>query len=134
MVGENAIYLTNLPSSPMYEKSYTHPKPIQYSIMTPKSDFLFTASVDGSVRLWKKFPTGVEFAKHYYSHKGRIVSLCCSYDGNFVASVGEDKTVKVYDVELIDMTRIIKLEFTPGTAAWVYNSPMKSYVNGQRMD
>ena len=50
----------------------------------------------------------------------------CSYDGAFVASIGEDKTIKVYDVEAIDLTRIIQLDYLPGPSAWVYNSPLRS--------
>lgn len=110
----------------MYEKSYTHPGTIVTTTVTPNSNFIFTASVDGSVRMWKKFPTGIEFAKHFYAHKGRVISLPCSYDGAFVASVGEDKTIKVYDVEAIDLTRIIQLDFIPGPSTWVYNSPLRS--------
>ena len=110
----------------MYEKSYTHPSNIVTTTVTPNSNFVFTASVDGSVRMWKKFPTAIEFAKHFYAHKGRVVSLHCSYDGAFVASIGEDKTIKVYDVEAIDLTRIIQLDYLPGPSAWVYNSPLRS--------
>lgn len=110
----------------MYEKSYTHPGTIVTTVVTPNTNFLFSGSVDGTVRIWKKFPKGIEFAKHYYAHKSRVISLVSSYDGSFVASVGEDKSIKIYDVESIDMLRIIPLEFPPGPAAWVYNSPLQS--------
>lgn len=72
------------------------------TVVTPNTNFLFSGSVDGTVRIWKKFPKGIEFAKHYYAHKSRVISLVSSYDGSFVASVGEDKSIKIYDVESID--------------------------------
>lgn len=126
VLDDNSIYLSDLPNAPMYEKSYTHPGTIVTTVVTPNTNFMFSGSVDGTVRIWKKFPKGIEFAKHYYAHKGRVVSLVSSYDGSFVASVGEDKSIKIYDVESIDMLRILPLEFQPGPAVWVYNSPLQS--------
>lgn len=126
VLDDNSIYLSDLPNAPMYEKSYTHPGTIVTTVVTPNTNFMFSGSVDGTVRIWKKFPKGIEFAKHYYAHKGRVVSLVSSYDGSFVASVGEDKSVKIYDVESIDMLRILPLEFQPGPAVWVYNNPLQS--------
>ena len=48
----------------MYEKSYTHPGTIVTTVVTPNTNFMFSGSVDGTVRIWKKFPKGIEFAKH----------------------------------------------------------------------
>ena len=49
--------LADLPCAAMYEKSYTHPSHVLLTCVTPKTDFLYTASINGSVKIWKKFPT-----------------------------------------------------------------------------
>lgn len=131
---KETYYLSDLPCSPMYEKSYTHPAHIQFTIMTPITNFLFTGSINGTVKIWKKFPTvihfslsfiqGIEFVKRYDAHKGNLTALTSSFDGLYVASVGVDESIKIYDVNTFDLIRIIKLDYIPGTATWVYNQPM----------
>lgn len=49
--------LSDLPCAAMYEKSYTHPSHVLFTCVTPKTDFVYTASINGSVKIWKKFPT-----------------------------------------------------------------------------
>ena len=115
----------------MYEKSYTHPAHIQLTTVTPIENFIYTGSINGTVKIWKKFPTvlvfihnyvqGIEFVKRYDAHKGRLTSLVASSDGLFVASVGVDQSIKIYDVNTFDLIRIIKLDFVPGPASWVCN-------------
>jgi len=62
------------------------------------SGFILTASADGHVKFWKKQPSGIEFVKHFIAHMGAVISLKCSTDGTYAASLGSDGFVKVYDV------------------------------------
>ena len=64
------VYVSNLPCSDMYEKSYMHRDWVTHCVFTPKTDFLVTASQDGHVKFWKKMPEGLEFVKHYHAHLG----------------------------------------------------------------
>lgn len=64
--------------------------------------------------------------KHFYAHKESVTSLVSSFNGLFVASVSEDKTVKIFDVEAFDLIRIITLDYVPGPAVWVYNKDMQT--------
>lgn len=54
---KEAYELSDLPCAAMYEKSYTHPSHLLLTCVTPKTDFIYTASINGSVKIWKKFPT-----------------------------------------------------------------------------
>ncbi|GAA6077405.1 peptidylprolyl isomerase domain and WD repeat-containing protein 1, partial [Tachysurus ichikawai] len=62
------VYLYNLPSAAMYERSYMHRDVITH-VAYAKTDFLITASQDGHVKFWKKKEDeGIEFVKHFRSH------------------------------------------------------------------
>lgn len=61
------LYLENLPDTECYEKSYMHRDVITH-IVTTKTDFIITASVDGHLKFWKKLEDGIEFVKHFRSH------------------------------------------------------------------
>jgi len=113
-------FLSLLPSAELYEKSFMHREAITHIIFTPRTDFLITASCDGIVKWWKKAATGIEFVKQFSSHNGAITSLCASPDGFQVFSVGDDKTVKFYDVATFDLTDIITLPFFPSAAMWCF--------------
>ena len=57
-----------------------------------------------------------------------MTSLVSSFNGLFVASVSEDKTIKIFDVEAFDLIRIITLDSIPGPSVWVYNKDMQTYL------
>ena len=66
--------------------------------VTPVTDFVITSSVDGVVKFWKKMAEGIEFVKEFRAHPGEIHSTSVSADGRSFATVGADKTVKIFDV------------------------------------
>lgn len=66
------VYLENLASSEAYEKSFMHREIVSHILMSPKTDFLVTASTDGRVKFWKKLPEGIEFVKDIKTHMGNI--------------------------------------------------------------
>ena len=58
-----------------------------------------TASCDGHIKFWKKQESGIEFVKHFRSHMGNIQNLCCNISGTHLASISNDKSMKIFDVE-----------------------------------
>lgn len=71
----DAYYLSDLPSAAMYEKSYTHPSLVLLSCVTPHTNFLYTASLNGSVKIWKKFPIVSPFPRFSLGHRVREAVL-----------------------------------------------------------
>ena len=59
----------------MYEKSYTHPSIVLLSCVTPHTNFLYTASLNGSVKIWKKFPIVSTFPRFSLGHRVRQAVL-----------------------------------------------------------
>uniref|UniRef100_A0A3Q3W9J8 peptidylprolyl isomerase n=1 Tax=Mola mola TaxID=94237 RepID=A0A3Q3W9J8_MOLML len=115
------VYLDNLPSAAMYERSYMHRDVITH-IVCSKTDFIITASQDGHVKFWKKKEEeGIEFVKHFRSHLGVIESIAVSAEGALLCSVGDDQAMKVFDVVNFDMINMLKLGFHPGQCEWIYN-------------
>jgi peptidylprolyl isomerase domain and WD repeat-containing protein 1 len=64
------LYMNQLPSAELYEKSYMHRDVVTHLTWT-KTDFLISASADGHVKFWKKQPKGIEFVKHFRAHMGK---------------------------------------------------------------
>ncbi|KAK7895517.1 hypothetical protein WMY93_020842 [Mugilogobius chulae] len=119
-----SVYLDNLPSAAMYERSYMHRDVITH-IVSSKTDFVITASQDGHVKFWKKKEDeGIEFVKHFRSHLGVIESIAVSAEGALCCSVGDDQAMKVFDVVNFDMINMLKLGFYPGQSEWIYNPEM----------
>ncbi|KAI7792990.1 peptidylprolyl isomerase domain and WD repeat-containing protein 1 [Triplophysa rosa] len=114
------VYLENLPSASMYERSYMHRDVISH-IVCSKTDFVITASQDGHVKFWKKEEEGIEFVKHFRSHLGVIECASVSAEGALYCSVGDDQAMKVFDVVNFDMINMLKLGFHPGQCEWIYN-------------
>jgi peptidylprolyl isomerase domain and WD repeat-containing protein 1 len=117
---DSQLHLAALPNSSRYQRSLMHRDTISFLILTPYTNFLLTASIDGHVKFWKKQETGIEFVKHYRAHLAPIVGLCTSADGMLAASISSDGTAKVYDVTNFDLINMIKLTFTPRTCCWVH--------------
>lgn len=75
-----------------------HKDQLSFVTVTPHTDFLITSSIDGVVKFWKKMAEGVEFVKEFRAHNGEIRGVSVSSDGRSYATIGEDKTVKIFDV------------------------------------
>uniref|UniRef100_A0A8C5B717 peptidylprolyl isomerase n=1 Tax=Gadus morhua TaxID=8049 RepID=A0A8C5B717_GADMO len=117
------VYLDNLPSALMYERSYMH-RDVISQIVCSKTDFIITGSQDGHVKFWKKREDeGVEFVKHFRSHLGYMECIAVSSEGAIFCSVGDDQAMKVFDVVNFDMINMLKLGyvFHPGQCEWIYN-------------
>lgn len=92
------LYISSLPTSPRYSKSLMHKDQLSFVTLTPFTDFLITSSVDGVVKFWKKVALGIEFVKEFRAHLGEIKSVNVSSDGRSFATVGFDKSIKIFDV------------------------------------
>jgi peptidylprolyl isomerase domain and WD repeat-containing protein 1 len=62
----------------MYEKSFQHKDCVSQVIVSEQYEFIFTASIDGFVKFWKKASEGVEFVKTYRAHLSRIADMSLS--------------------------------------------------------
>ena len=65
---------------------------------SPDGSLVATASLDGTVKLWR-VADGAERIV-FSGHKGKVMSVAFSPDGRSLVSGGEDKTVKLWDVPL----------------------------------
>ncbi|XP_071799440.1 peptidylprolyl isomerase domain and WD repeat-containing protein 1-like [Asterias amurensis] len=115
------IYLSNLPSAELYEKSYMHRDTVTH-VAVSKTDYIMTASCDGHVKFWKKQDQGIEFVKHFRAHLGRIECISVSVDGSLLATVADDKAIKIFDVVNFDMINMMKIDYEPGCCEWVFRS------------
>ncbi|XP_058445696.1 peptidylprolyl isomerase domain and WD repeat-containing protein 1 isoform X1 [Malaya genurostris] len=115
------LYISNLPSTECYEKSFMHRDTITHLVVT-KTDFLITVSVDGHVKFWKKMEEGIEFVKHFRSHLAPINALAVNSTGSYLCTASVDKNVKVFDVINFDMINMLKLDYVPYRAEWIHNT------------
>jgi peptidylprolyl isomerase domain and WD repeat-containing protein 1 len=115
-----SLHLAALPNATRYQRSLMHRDTMSYMILTPFTNFLITASIDGHVKFWKKQESGIEFVKHYRAHLAPVVGLCTSADGKLAATISSDGTAKVYDVVNFDLINMITLGFTPRACCWVH--------------
>ncbi|CAG8566009.1 7922_t:CDS:2 [Acaulospora colombiana] len=91
-------FLEHLPSADQYFKSFMHRDIVNFVTVT-RTEFLITTSIDGHLKLWKKQEVGIEFVKHYHAHLAPIVSVSASADGTTFASIADDGSCKVFDIE-----------------------------------
>lgn len=115
------VYLKNLPSAEMYERSYMHRDVVTHVAVSKATEFIITGSIDGHVKFWKKLPDSIEFVKHFQAHLGPILSLELSTDGRKLVTISVDRMIKFFDVQSFDMSHMISAEsgFTPSTALWL---------------
>jgi len=96
-----------------------HREPLAYVTVTPTTDFVITASVDGVIKFWKKQAVGIEFVKQYRGHLGPVSTVSVSADGSLFASASNDKTVKIFDVVNFDLFNMMTLPYVPKAICFV---------------
>ncbi|KAK4935817.1 Peptidyl-prolyl cis-trans isomerase cyp15 [Elasticomyces elasticus] len=134
-----SLYVAALPKGLRYSKSLMHKDQVSTVTIAPSpADFVITTSIDGVVKFWKKIATGIEFAKEYRAHEGRISSSSVSVDGSFFATAGDedDKTIKIFDVITFDLLSILHLEEVPTCICWVHRrgkSPILAIGTGKQI-
>lgn len=75
-----------------------HRAQVSHVLASSATDFIITVSEDGVVKFWKKTLGAVEFVKEFRAHRGEVRGVGLGWDGRGLATVGEDRTVKVFDV------------------------------------
>lgn len=118
-----SLYVNALPKGQKYSKSLMHKEQLSTVTVAPApSDFIITTDVAGWVKFWKKVATGIEFAKEYQGHEGRVLSAAVSQDGALFASSGDvdDKTIKLFDVANFDLLTIFNLDQPATSLCWVH--------------
>jgi peptidylprolyl isomerase domain and WD repeat-containing protein 1 len=132
-----ALYVEALPKGVRYSKSLMHKDQVaSVTVAASPADFVITTSIDGVVKFWKKSATGIEFAKEYRAHNGRIQSSSASADGAAFATAGDedDKTIKLFDVATFDLLSILSLESPATCICWVHrrgSAPMLAVAVGK---
>lgn len=116
-----SVYLDNMPSAELYEKSFMHRDAVTHVAAT-KTDFIITASCDGHVKFWKKQVGGIEFVKHFRAHLGKMQDIAVSSDGAFLCTISDDKSAKIFDVTNFDMINMMRLPFVPGRCEWIFRA------------
>jgi peptidylprolyl isomerase domain and WD repeat-containing protein 1 len=134
-----SLYVDALPKALRYSKSLMHKDQVSTVTVAPSpADFVITTSIDGVVKFWKKIATGIEFAKEYRAHEGRIVNSSVSVDGALFATAGdeEDSTIKIFDVVTFDLLTILNLEGAASSVCWVHrrgSSPLLAAGIGKQI-
>ncbi|CDJ41439.1 peptidylprolyl isomerase [Eimeria tenella] len=116
-----ALLLEQLPSANRYSKSFMHREQIIFVVASSAHHFILSGSVDGHVKFWIQKEGGIEFVKHFRAHIGELHCLCISREdgGDHAASVGADKTLRMFDVCNFDMACLVSLDFVPWACEFV---------------
>lgn len=116
------LFIDNLPSMESYEKSFMHRDTITHILVTPKTDFIISASCDGHIKFWKKLAGCIEFVKHFRAHLGNVQDITSNSTGSLLGTISSDGSVKVFDVVNFDMINMMQLSFTPQSCQWVHST------------
>jgi len=73
-----------------------HPAQIKDLAFSPDNAFLFTASADWTIGVWR-VSDGIQ-VQALHAHRGPVTSLALSPDGSELASCSKDSTVRIWDV------------------------------------
>ncbi len=90
-----------------------HRDVINNVLASNKQGLIVTSSVDGHIKFWKKVYALVEFVKNFKAHAGLVTSMAFNKNHDLLASIGIDKTLKIFDVLNCDLRTVIKLTFSP---------------------
>lgn len=90
-----------------------HRDTINNILTSSKQNLIVTSSVDGHIKFWKKVYCLVEFIKNFKAHSGLVMNMAFSKNQDLLASVGVDRTLKLFDVLNCDLRTVIKLTFSP---------------------
>lgn len=109
-----------MPLAKRYEKSFMHRDIVSHILVSQKHGMIFTASVDGYLKFWKKGQVGIEFIKTFRAHLGRITGVALTANEERLATVCEsEQAVKLFDVLNFDVIHFMRLDFAPGECEFV---------------
>ena len=117
---EDGDLLAQLPTAKQYERSYMHREALSHILVSTKFDFVFTASVDGHLKFWRKAVQGIEFVKTFRVNMSAITCMCLSPNEQRLAtSCSAEQSIKVFDVANFDLMNMIKVNFVPTLICFV---------------
>lgn len=93
---------------------------LRASLLTHRTGYLITTSIDGHLKIWKKQDHGIEFVKHFRTSLSSIVGLAASDDGKMCATISANGEGRVFDVVNFDMINIFKFGFKPKAVCFVH--------------
>ena len=67
--------LNKMPTGKRYEKSFMHRDMVSYIITSSLHGMVFTGSIDGYLKFWKKGQVGIEFIKSFRAHMFKITGM-----------------------------------------------------------
>ena len=109
-----------MPVARRYEKSFMHRDEVSYILVSQKYGLVFTASVDGYLKFWKKGQVGIEFIKTFKAHTGKITGMALTANEERLVTVcAQEQTVKLFDVQNFDVIHFMRLGFAPGECEFV---------------
>ena len=112
--------LAKMPTGKRYEKSFMHRDVVSYILTSQKHGMVFTGSVDGYLKFWKKGQVGIEFIKMFRAHLHKITGVALTPNEQRIATVCElEQSVKLFDVLNFDVIHFFKLGFAPGECDFV---------------
>jgi len=112
--------LENLPNTNRYERSYMHKDLISHILVSHRYDFIFTVSIDGFLKFWKKAETGIELVKTFRAHLSKVSGVALSQNEQRLATVcPADESMKLFDVVNFDIMHMAKLDFVPSICEFV---------------
>ncbi|MBD2524777.1 AAA-like domain-containing protein [Nostoc sp. FACHB-133] len=79
-----------------YNRFSGHTASVMAVDVSPDSSLIASASIDNTVKLWRRDGTEVATLK---GHKGAVRAVDFSSDGQILASVGEDGTIKLWKLD-----------------------------------
>jgi len=112
--------VAKMPTGKRYEKSFMHRDMVSYVLVSQKHGMVFTASVDGFLKFWKKGQVGIEFIKTFKAHLGKITGMALTPNEQRLVTVcQQEQSVKLYDVLNFDVIHFMRLGFAPGECEFV---------------
>ena len=81
-----------------------HKETVSNILVSEKTGFIISISVDGVVKFWNKCVTGIEFVKAYKAFKNPVAAAVVSHDGQrLLISCSEEKSIKLFDIANFDL-------------------------------
>ncbi|HIK07314.1 MAG TPA: AAA-like domain-containing protein [Trichormus sp. M33_DOE_039] len=103
----NAVLQQAIYGADEYNRFSGHTAAVMAVDVSPDSSLIASASIDKTIRLWRRDGTAVATLKN---HQGAVRAVKFSPDGQFLASANEDGTIKLWKREDTDAVwRIFKI-------------------------
>lgn len=107
------LYRDRLPCSVHYEWSYMHRDTVLFVAVASSLNTVITLSADAIVKFWRKTDTNIELLRYFRCHTAAPLWTSMSVTQRWFATVGADRTIKIFDVATCELVNCIDLSFEP---------------------